>query len=152
MATKKTTKRTAPKKKKAAKPAKAKPKPKVESAAIGRKVAHLKDMPIDDWLAQRTSGWQGELISKMLGVVQRAVPKSTVSIKWGQPVFSIGGPFAYIRQAKTHVTFGFWQDIELKDPAGLLKDERGRSFTLTQHDKLDVKGVTALVRGAAAQR
>ena len=142
MATKKAAKKKATKS--------AKPKVAKKPAAISRKVAHLKDMPVADWLEQRTSGWQGALIAHMLDVVQRAVPKATVSIKWGQPVFSIGRPFAYIRQAKTHVTFGFWQGVELQDPGSVLKDERGRSFTLSEQDKLDVKRVTALVREAAA--
>jgi hypothetical protein len=124
---------------------------KKPAAANSRKVAHLKDMPIDAWLAQRTSGWQRELITQMLGVAQRAAPKVTVAIKWGQPVLSLGRPFAFIRQAKAHVTFGLWQGIEVKDPAGLLQVDgaRTRQLTLTSADALDAKRFAALIREVA---
>ncbi|MFO0744868.1 MAG: DUF1801 domain-containing protein [Myxococcota bacterium] len=125
---------------------------KVATGATRRtaaKVSPLRGMPIEQWLAEKTSGWQGEVVRKLLAVVQKAAPKATVSIKWGQPVFEHHGPFAYVRPAKAHVTFGFWRGVEVADPQGLLEPgDRMSHFKVTADAALDEKALAAMVKDA----
>jgi hypothetical protein len=48
-----------------------------------------------------------------------------LSIKWGQPVYEQDGPFAFIKAASKHATFGFWRGTEVPDPRGLLEGSGG---------------------------
>ena len=61
----------------------------------------------------RLAGWQVTLVRRLIALVRKAAPGATAAIKWGQPVFESDGPFAFIRPAKTHVTFGFWRGSEI---------------------------------------
>jgi hypothetical protein len=54
-------------------------------------------------------------------LVREEAPGASESIKWGQPVYEQGGPFAFMKAAKAHLTFGFWRGSELADPDGLLQ-------------------------------
>lgn len=123
---------------------------KVASRATTAKVSPLRGMPIDQWLATKTSGWQREVVRTLLELIGAAVPGSTVSIKWSQPVFELHGPFAFVRPAKAHVSLGFWRGNEVADPSGKL--ERGNTmghFKIRSVAELDVPAVTAMVKDAA---
>lgn len=51
-------------------------------------------------------------------------PEVKHGIKWAQPVYeNEDGPFAFIRSAKHHLTFGLWRGHALSDPDGLLTGE-----------------------------
>jgi len=69
--------------------------------------------------------WRAGTVMELDALVRKAAPKSRASIKWAQPVYEQGGPFAFIKAATAHVTIGFWLGAELKDPKGLLE---GRAF------------------------
>lgn len=43
------------------------------------------------------------------------------SIKWGQPVFEVAGPVAWMRAHGGHVNVGFWRGAQLDDPKRLLQ-------------------------------
>lgn len=55
-------------------------------------------------------------------------------IKWGFPVFNNGKDFAYLRSSKKHITLGFYNIDQLKDPNKLLE---GQGNTL-KHIKIKV--------------
>ena len=113
------------------------------------KVSPLRGMAIDAWVAQKTSGWQRDVVAKMIAVVKAAAPESTATIKWSQPVFEDHGPFAYIRPAKAHVTFGFWRGVDVADPKGLLESgDRMGHFKLTAPEQLDERALAAMVKDA----
>lgn len=77
--------------------------------------------PIAEFVLDRLSGWQAEAVEALCALVLREAPQATQAIKWSQPVFELGGPFAFIRLAAKHVTFGFWRGADLKDPRGVLE-------------------------------
>lgn len=72
------------------------------------------------------TGWQREVIERLRDIVGRAAPESSLSIKWGQPVWEDHGPFAYTKAHTNHVTFGFWRGTQLHDPDGILDGEGDR--------------------------
>ena len=77
--------------------------------------------PIAEFVLDRLSGWQAEAVEALCALVLSEAPQATQAIKWSQPVFELGGPFAFIRLAAKHVTFGFWRGADLKDPRGVLE-------------------------------
>jgi hypothetical protein len=115
------------------------------------KVSPLKGMSVDAWVKAKTAGWQREVIGKLLALAKRAAPGATVSIKWAQPVFEQNGPFAFIKPAKAHVTFGFWRGAELTDGAGVLEGgDRMKHVKIASAEALDEKRLAAFVREAVA--
>ncbi|MBA3549084.1 MAG: DUF1801 domain-containing protein [Nannocystis sp.] len=90
------------------------------------KTSPLKTTPIAEFVLDRLSGWQAEAVEALCALVLSEAPEATQAIKWSQPVFELGGPFAFIRLAAKHVTFGFWRGADLKDPRGVLEGEGDR--------------------------
>jgi hypothetical protein len=114
------------------------------------KVSPLKGMPVDDYLA-RLPEHQAQIAAELRSLIQRAAPDATESIKWAQPVFDDYGPFAYIKPAKNHVTFGFWRGAEIADPRGLLEGgERMKHIKLCSLADIDKSDLTAFVKQAVA--
>ena len=115
------------------------------------KTSPLKGMPVADWVQSKTTGWQRGIVTKLLDLAKRVAPGASVSIKWGQPVLDQGGPMAFIKVAKAHVTFGFWRGAQLADPAGVLEGgDRMKHVKITSPDALDERALSAFVREAAA--
>jgi hypothetical protein len=145
MAATRTAKKTTPKKTAAKKTA-------AKMAAAPRmaaKVSPLKGMPVDQYVATKIAGWQSDVARSLVALVQRAAPEASVAIKWGQPVFEMNGPFAFIKPAKAHLTFGFWRGAELDDPKKLLSGgERMSHVKLTGPGEVDAPALTALVKQA----
>jgi hypothetical protein len=142
MAAKKSAKKTTKKTVKSARKVARKPMPKTSP---------LKGMPVAEWVQSKTTGWQKGVVTRLLDVAKRAAPDASVSIKWGQPVVDHGGPMAFIKVAKAHVTFGFWRGAQLADPAGVLEGgDRMKHVKITSPDALDEKALSAFVREAAA--
>jgi hypothetical protein len=114
------------------------------------KASPLAGMSVDDF-AKRLSGWQAEAVLKLGSLVQKAAPKSTSSIKWAQPVFQENGPFAFIKPAKAHVTFGLWRGGELADPKKVLQGDgdRMKHVKLRGLAEIDDAMITAFVKAAA---
>ncbi|HLF80488.1 MAG TPA: DUF1801 domain-containing protein [Anaerolineales bacterium] len=75
---------------------------------------------VDEYIAG-LQGWQQELVAAIRAIVQEAAPEASESIKWAQPVYEVGGPFAYIKAHSGSVNFGFWRGVDLTDPGGLLE-------------------------------
>lgn len=115
------------------------------------KVSPLRGMSVDTWVTQRTSGWQKDVVNRLLAIARAAAPSGTFSIKWGQPVLEGKSPIAYMRPAKDHVTFGFWRGAELDDPDGVLEGgDRMKHLKLASAAELDESQITKLVRAAVA--
>jgi len=108
-------------------------------------------MAVDEWVRKKAQGWQAAEVERLIAIVRKAAPDAAASIKWAQPVFELEGPFAFIRVAKAHVTFGFWRGAELEDPKGVL--EGGaimRHLKIPAAGELDESLVTRLVKQAVA--
>ena len=75
---------------------------------------------IEEYIA-RAGGWRADVMREVDVIVRRAAPQATASIKWAQPVYQQDGPFAYLKAATNHITFGFWRGAELEDLKRLLE-------------------------------
>ncbi len=62
-------------------------------------------------------------------------------MKWGQPVWEHNGPFAWLRPAAKHVSFGFWRGAEMNDPEGHLDGEGERMRHLKMTSAADLKSL-----------
>jgi hypothetical protein len=113
------------------------------------KVSPLRGMPIGEWIAKKTTGWQSDVVRRIVRVVEQAAPDATCEIKWGQPVFDHGGPFAFVKPAKAHLSVGFWRGSEVADPKGILeRGDRMGHFKLRAASELDEGALAAMVRDA----
>jgi hypothetical protein len=113
------------------------------------KVSPLRGMAIETWIKEKTSGWQSDVVRRIIEVVKRVAPEATCSIKWAQPVFEYEGPFAFIKPAKAHVSVGFWRGAEVVDPKGLLeRGDRMGHFKLRSADELDERALATMVKDA----
>ena len=103
-----------------------------------------------DAYVDQLEGWQREVIERLREVVRESAPEAVECIKWGQPVFEQGGPFAYARPAGSHVTFGFWRGADLDDRAGVLEGsgDRMRHVKLHEADDVDAAVLGVFVRQA----
>ena len=83
--------------------------------------------------------WQGEIVSTVRNIILKTAPEADEAIKWAQPVYSVNGPFAYIKAFKNSVNFGFWRGVDVQDHAGLLQGtgEKMRHVKLLSLDDID---------------
>ena len=114
------------------------------------KESPLKGMPLGDWVKAKASGWQVGAIERLIKIVRAAAPEASATIKWGQPVFESNGPFAFIRPAKAHVTFGFWRGTEIVDPKKLLEGtgDRMAHIKIRSADAIDEAALSAMIKDA----
>ncbi len=105
---------------------------------------------VDEYIAQKLTVEQAEIVNALRQLVRATAPKSSEQIKWAQPVFEENGPFAFIKPAKAHVTFGFWRGAELADPSGLLlgDGDRMKHIRLTSVKDIRKKEFQAFVKQA----
>lgn len=62
-----------------------------------------------------------EIMESLRDLIREAIPDTTEEFKWSQPVFKKKKDFCYLKVAKNHVTFGFINAQNLKDPDSLLE-------------------------------
>jgi hypothetical protein len=143
-------------KKTGAKASGAKPKtsPRAAGPAKGRtppSVSPLRGTAVEDWVRNKATGWQVQVVERLLSVARKAAPGATLSIKWAQPVLEKNGPVAFIKVAKAHVTFGFWRGAELEDPKGLLEGgAMMKHLKIASPEVVDETLIAQLVRQAVA--
>ncbi len=77
-------------------------------------------------------GWQAGVMSAIRALIGDAAPNARESIKWAQPVYEESGPFCYVKAFKNHVNLGFWREVDLGDPEGVLEGTGDRM----QHVKI----------------
>jgi len=150
-------KKSAAKKPAAKKPAAKKPaakKPAAKAAARPRIVARvspLKGTSVDDW-ASNLDGWQADALRVLRALVARHAPGATLVMKWGQPVWEQDGPFAWLKPAAKHVSFGFWRGAEMDDPEGHLEGDgdRMRHLKVSSAEDLEALPIEGFVKQAVA--
>ena len=96
--------------------------------------------------------WRGEVVGEIDRLVRDAAPEANASIRWAQPVYEQGGPFADIKAFGSSVNLGFWRGTELTDADGRLEGtgDRMRYVMLIGPDDLDAKRFTAWVKEAVS--
>jgi hypothetical protein len=71
-------------------------------------------------------GERGAIVAALREVIRTTAPEARETIKWAQPVYESGGPFAYIKAFGKSVNLGFWRGSEIRDPSGMLVGEGDR--------------------------
>ena len=109
----------------------------------------MAEKTVDAYIAQLES-LQGEIISEVRKIILEAAPEAEEAIKWAQPVYSLNGPFAYIKAFKRAVNFGFWRGVDIDDPSGLLQGsgEKMRHVKLTDLNDIDEHAFTDFIQQA----
>jgi hypothetical protein len=105
-----------------------------------KKVSPLKGTNVDDW-AKKLNGWQADALRIIRALVARHAPDATLVMKWGQPVWEQNGPFAWLKPAAKHVSFGFWRGAEMNDPDGHLEGDGDRMRHLKVTSAADLKSL-----------
>lgn len=144
-----------------AKPAKTKKAP-AKKAAPPRKPAPAKKpapmaslrkqgMTVDQYILS-VKPPQRAVLEMLRDCVMTCAPGTSLTIKWGQPVFENNGPIAWMKAFGKHVGFGFWRGAELSDPDGILegKGDRMRHVKITDPTQVPVAKIDALIREAVA--
>lgn len=162
---KKTTKKKTPKATKATAkaPAKAAPAKGASKKAAPKKAAAKKvpgpradfGAPVDAFFA-RQAGPLRAVVDLLRGLVEKAVPEATSSLKWGMPVYALaGGTVCAINAHKAHVNLILSGSAEtFDDPDGRLEGEgkTGRRLVVRALGDIPRAKVTAWVKAAAAAR
>ncbi len=86
-------------------------------------------------------------------VIRDAAPGASEVMKWGQPVYDVGGPFVALKAHPRHVTLTFWRGATLPDPSGLLAGDgdRMRHARYSSVASVDEQVLAGLVRAAVEQ-
>jgi hypothetical protein len=105
-----------------------------------------------DAYAKSLDDWRGDVVRELDALVRKAAPGATGSIKWAQPVYERGGPFAYVKAFENAVNFGFWRGADLTDPGGALQGtgDRMRHVKIKSPEDVDRERFTAWVKEAVA--
>ena len=134
MATKKKTatkKKSVPKKaarngaSKRSAPARTKKAPAKKNGAPAKARARERGVTVEGYLAKIPAPLRA-IADRIHALVAEIAPEARASIKWGQPVWEHGGPFAFLKRNAKHVTFGFWRGAEMDDPKGALEGDGTR--------------------------
>ena len=99
--------------------------------------------------------WRGEMLSRLRALIKEADPDVAEEWKWrGTPVWSYNGMICTGETYKKVVKMTFAKGAALKDPSRLfnssLEGNVRRAIDFHEGDKLDVKALKALIRGAVA--
>lgn len=103
-----------------------------------------------DEYAEKMSAEHRAILAELRKMIKSIAPKATETIKWAQPVYEYGGPLIFIRDAKNHVTIGFWRGAQLDDPHGLLTGDgdKMKHVKIASIDEINKKALTAYVKQA----
>jgi hypothetical protein len=104
--------------------------------------------------------WRGEMLSRIRGLINQAVPEVVEEIKWrkpsnplGVPVWSQEGMILTGETYRDKVKLTFAKGAALADPAGLFNSgfegNVRRAIDLYEGDAVDEEAFKALVRSAA---
>jgi hypothetical protein len=97
--------------------------------------------------------WRGEMLAHVRKLIKEAVPGVTEDWKWrGVPVWYHDGMICTGETYKSVVKMTFAKGAALEDPAGLfnssLDGKTRRAIDIHEHEKLNDKALTALIRAA----
>ena len=101
------------------------------------------------------SDWRGETLARVRTLIKQADPEMVETWKWrGVPVWEHDGIICTGETYKAVVKMTFAKGASLKDPSGLfnssLEGNTRRAIDFHEGDKIDEKGVKALIRAAVA--
>jgi hypothetical protein len=115
----------------------------------GRRSARERGMTVDDYAAKRPPAI-ASIIQELRRIARAAAPEATETIKWGQPVYEQDGPFAFIKAASHHVSFGFWRGAALDDPDAILEGsgEVMRHTKIREDSGIPSGALTPMIRQA----
>ncbi len=99
--------------------------------------------------------WRGDMLARVRALIKQAAPAVIEEWKWrGVPVWSHAGIICTGETHKNYVKLTFAKGAALGDTANLfnasLEGNTRRAIDIRETDKLDEKGLMALVRTAAA--
>lgn len=106
---------------------------------------------IDDYIAQQAE-WQVSMLKKLVKLVKKHAPDAGGAIQWKQPVFSFGGPMAYLKAEQGYVRVGFWRGAEIDDPDELLEGggTKMRHVKIAEGSRIPSKVLGAMIEQAFA--
>ena len=99
--------------------------------------------------------WRGETLARVRTLIKQADPEVVEEWKWrGVPVWEHAGIICTGETYKAVVKLTFAKGASLEDPSGLfnssLEGNTRRAIDLHEGDKIDEKGLKALIRAAVA--
>ena len=74
-------------------------------------------------------------------LIHQTVENVSEEVKWNMPVFNNGKDFAYLRFAKNHITFGFYNIDKIQDPDNLLEGEGNTLKHIKIRSKNEIKPI-----------
>jgi hypothetical protein len=107
-----------------------------------------------DKMAASLGDWRGEYFTKLRGIINSADTDIKEEVKWSTAVWTKDGLVCAIGAFKDHVKLNFFKGAKLTDPKKLInagfdaKDHRSINFN--DGDRIDEKGIKALVQEAIA--
>ena len=101
------------------------------------------------------SDWRGETLSRIRNLIKQVDPEVVEEWKWrGVPVWSHAGIICTGETYKNVVKLTFAKGASLEDPSGLfnssLDGNTRRAIDFHEGEKIDEKGLKALIRAAVA--
>ncbi len=98
--------------------------------------------------------WRTVTLGRLREAILGAGPEITEGWKWGHPVWEANGLVCVAGAFKGNVKLTFSRGASLKDPKRLfnasLEGKTWRAIDFHQGDKINVAGIKALIRDAAA--
>lgn len=128
------------------------PAPKTKALSKGKKSPVKKAAAGNvDAYVRRLSAPMQLIVNQLRALVAAAAPEATETFKWGQPVYEVNGPMAYLKAYKTFVNFGFWRGALLEAPEGVLAGDgaRMRHVKLSSLESIREDVLQPLIRQAA---
>ncbi len=127
------------------------PAPKKKAAARKKSPSKKAEKRTVDGYVGALPSPQQTIVNRLRALVAAAVPEAVEALKWGQPVYEVNGPMAYVKAYKDSVNFGFWRGALLKAPDEVLQGDGSRMRHMKFHalDEVQAELITRLVRQAA---
>ena len=123
-----------------------------KSGAKEGKGGHAPSALIDARIKE-LSDWRGEALARVRTLIKQADPEVVEEWKWrGVPVWEHAGIICTGETYKAAVKMTFAKGASLEDPSGLfnssLEGNTRRAIDIHEGDKIDEKGLKALIRAA----
>ncbi len=116
---------------------------------IGAAPSHNLAKTADEYI-ERLGDWRGEIIQELRELVVSTIPKGHESIRWGQIVYELNGPFCYLKAFRNQVHIGFWRGDQIADPKQLLEKSKDkmRHIKFTDFDQIQLQPLRNMLKSA----
>jgi hypothetical protein len=80
-----------------------------------------------------------KIMTSIRRLIHQTIPGVTEEYKWNRPVFRLEKDFAYLKTAKKHVTFGFFNFEKINDKDNRLEGsgKEMRHIKINSHNDID---------------